>query len=207
MDYLIFFSSLLSFLLLYKYAALFILIFVSSIGFPVPSNTLLIAVGAFASQNYFNLPLSLGIALFANISGDLSEYFLMRKYGRLILEKKYHKKFNFIVKFERHIKFLEKYINSHQRTTIFITRFLGVANAIVNFLAGLAPVKLKIFIVFDALGNFLCIAFMILLGFFISESWQSVAEIIGTTSTFLSAIILLILAIVIIKKFYKPVAR
>lgn len=205
MDFLLLFGSLLSFLLLYKYAALFVLVFLAGVGFPIPSNTLMIAVGAFASQNYFNLPFSLATALFANILGDLFDYFLARKYGRYILKKNYHKKFSFIVRLEDYIKFLEQHIKKHQALTIFLTRFLGSASVIVNFLSGLIPVKLRTFMIYDILGNFLDLSFMVLLGFFISELWQSVAGIIGTISTLIYVLILLILAaIIIFKKINKP---
>jgi membrane-associated protein len=167
----------------------------------VPSSTLLLGVGAFASQGYFNLPLSLAIALFANILGDLFDYFLMRKYGATILKKNYHKRFFFIVKLEKYIKYLDEYIKSHQRIAIFITRFLGSASTVVNFLAGLTPVPFKTFILYDALGNFLSITFIVFLGFFISESWQSVASIIGITSTIISILVLLVLVIIVVRKF------
>lgn len=199
MDYLFLFGELLSFLLLYKYAALFVLVFLSGIGLPIPGSTLMIAVGAFSSQGYFDFSLSLSVAIIANILGDLFDYFLMRKYGISIIKKNYHKKF--IAGLEYYVKFLERYINSHQGITIFITRFLGSAGTVVNFLSGLLPVKLRIFIIYDALGNFLNISFMILLGFFISESWQNVAGIVGAVSTIIYVLILIILATMIIKKF------
>ena len=204
MDFLSLFGSLLSYLLLYKYAALFILVFLAGVGLPIPSNTLLRAVGAFASQDYFNLPLSFAIALVANISGDVFDYFLMRKYGQYIISKNYHKKFSFFVKFENKIKLLEAYIKGHLRLTIFVTRFVGTASMIVNLLSGLIPISSKTFFLYDAVGNFLDIGIMVLLGFFISESWQSVAGIIGTISTTIYVLILIALVIFIfIKKINK----
>ena len=103
MDFLLLFSSLLSFLLLYKYIALFVLVFIAAVGLPVPSNTLLIAVGAFASQSYFSLPISLAVAVVANVLGDLLDYFIIRKYGAVILKKNYHKKFSFIAKMKKYV--------------------------------------------------------------------------------------------------------
>ena len=127
----------------------------------------------------------------------------MRKYGPAILKKNYHKRFSFILKLERYIKYLDEYIKRHQRIAIFITRFLGSASTVVNFLAGLAPVPFKTFILYDALGNFLSITFIVFLGFFISESWQSIASIIGITSTIISVLVLLILVIIVVKIFNK----
>ena len=136
MDYLLFFGSLFSYLLLYKYVALFVFIFLAGIGLPIPSSTLLLAVGAFSSQGYFNLPLSLAIALIANILGDLFDYFLMRKYGTAILKKNYHKRFSFIVKLEKYIKYLDEYIKSHQRIAIFIIKIFGISKHRCKFFVG-----------------------------------------------------------------------
>jgi len=200
MDFLLFFSSLLSYLILYKYVALFILVFLGAVGFPIPSGTLLMAVGAFASQSYFDLPISLAVAIFANILGDLFDYFLLRKFGQSILKKNYHKRFSFIVKLEKYVKSLENYIAKRQGLTILFSRFFGSASTIINFLSGLIPVPLKTFIFYDALGNFLSITLMMLLGFFISASWQQLAGIIGTASAIISGLILLTLAITIFLK-------
>ncbi len=101
------------------------------------------------------------------------------------------------------LKYVDEYIKGHQRMAIFITRFLGSASTVVNFLAGLTPVPFKTFILYDALGNFLSITFIVFLGFFISESWQSVASIIGVTSTIISVFVLFMLVIIVIKKFGK----
>ena len=75
MDYLSLLGPLFSGLLLYKYVVLFIAVFLAGLGLPIPSGTLLVAVGAFASQDYFNLWISFIVALLANIFGDLSIYF------------------------------------------------------------------------------------------------------------------------------------
>ena len=176
MDYLSLLGPLFSGLLLYKYVVLFIAVFLAGLGLPIPSGTLLVAVGAFASQDYFNLWISFIVALLANIFGDLSIYFLIRRYGARLIRKNYHKRFLFISRLEKIAIDLERRIEKHEAITIFVTRFFGLASTIVNFLSGLIPVPFKTFIIYDFLGNFLDIALLLLLGFFISESWQSVAK-------------------------------
>ena len=79
-----FVALLLSFLLLYKYWALFAVIFVAAVLVPLPTNSVLLAAGAFASQGYFSFWLSLAVAVGANIAGDCFDYFLARRYGRRV---------------------------------------------------------------------------------------------------------------------------
>jgi membrane protein DedA with SNARE-associated domain len=71
-------ESLLSYILLYKYVALALLVFANAIVIPLPINTLLLATGAFASQGYLNLGLALVLSIVANILGDCIDYTLAR---------------------------------------------------------------------------------------------------------------------------------
>lgn len=200
MDYFSTFGSLLSYLLLYKYVALFIFIFLSGVGFPVPGNTLLLAVGAFTSQSYFSFPLSLTIACIANILGDLFDYLLMRKYGKFLISRNFHKKIPFASKIRQYVKILDQYVKEREFIVIFITRFLGIAGTAVNFLSGLVPVPFKKFIFYDALGNIANIFLMLSLGFVISASWQTIANIFGVLWTGLGIFILIFAVIIIIFK-------
>ena len=57
----------------------------------------------------------------------------MRKYGLAILRKNYHKRFSFIVKLEKYIKYLDKYIKSHQRTSNFYYKIFGISKHCCKF--------------------------------------------------------------------------
>lgn len=199
MDYLFIFGSLLSYLLLYKYVALFIFVFISSVGIPIPSNSILLTVGVFASQSYFDFWASLAVAVIASVLGDLFVFLLMRKYGQAILKKGYHKRISFIVRLESFILFLEKHVKKHEGLAIFLTRFVGTAGAITNFLAGLMPVSFKKFLFYDFLGNFLDTLIILVAGFLVDASWQRIAGIIGAVGATITVLILLAFAILIIR--------
>src|SRR5580692_11145941 len=80
-------GAFLSFLLLYKYIALFAFIFFSAVILPLPDNSILLATGAFASQGYFGFWTSLLVALAANVAGDYVGYLLARHWGRAALDR------------------------------------------------------------------------------------------------------------------------
>ncbi len=199
MDYLSVFGSLLSYLLLYKYVALFAFSFISSVGIPIPSSSILLTVGVFASQNYFDFWFSLATAAIASTFGDLFVYFLMRKYGSVFLKRNYHKRFSFINKLGAYIKFLEEYIKKHEGLAIFLTRFVGTAGAITNVLSGLIPVSFKKFLFYDFLGNFLDTFIILIAGFFVDESWQKIAGIVGVVGATITVIILVASVILIVR--------
>lgn len=179
MDYIL--GALLSYLLLYKYVALFIFIFCAAVILPLPSNALLLAVGAFASQKYFNFPLSFGVALVANVAGDVFDYWLAHRFGRVVIEKRFKDKTGILPR-------LERYIAQHAGWTVFLTRFITSAGTIVNFLAGFVRVSLKKFFFFDILGNALDLGSMLVLGFVAGIYWEKfndVMDVVGMALLFL----------------------
>jgi membrane protein DedA with SNARE-associated domain len=164
-------AFLLSYLLVYGYAVLFVVIFVSGLLLPLPVNSLLLAMGAFASQGYFNFYVSLAVALCANVLGDLTGFLLARRYGPVVL-----KKFN--VKPSHNFRRIESYIRSYAGTTIFFTRFVGAFDTAANILAGLSEVATSKFLFYDILGNLTIILPLLLLGYFVGDDWQSLSGVV-----------------------------
>ena len=77
-------ARLLSYVLLYKYVAVGLIVYVSAVIVPLPTNAMLLAVGAFASQGYFNYWILAPLAVIANTLGDLTDYGIARYYGEWI---------------------------------------------------------------------------------------------------------------------------
>jgi hypothetical protein len=85
-------QSLLTFVLLYKYVAIFVISFFAALSFPLPSSAVLIASAFFATEGYFNFILVYLIALIANIASDIVAYWLARWYGEKVFFKSRVKK-------------------------------------------------------------------------------------------------------------------
>src|ERR1700733_588887 len=80
-----FFQNILGFLLVYKYVALFLVAFSSSLGIPLPAGSSTMASAAFASQGYLNIFGVLVVGALGNILGDFAMYGLSKRYGKKIL--------------------------------------------------------------------------------------------------------------------------
>ena len=80
-------SSLLSFLLLYKYVGLFCVAFLSALALPLPAGSILAAAGAFAAQGYFDIRIVLLVALVGNVLADMLSHIFIRHYGLHLLKK------------------------------------------------------------------------------------------------------------------------
>ena len=170
-----FLALLLSLLLLYKYWALFIVIFLAAVIVPFPSNSILLATGAFASQGYFSFTVSLVVAVSANVLGDCVDYMLAARYGRPALRLLH-------IHVPTYIERLEEFVRSYPRSTIFITRFVGTVEEVVSFLAGFTRVSFHIFLIYDLLGNLVSIGGVLYVGYFTGIHWQDVSTLVGLTN-------------------------
>jgi membrane protein DedA with SNARE-associated domain len=167
-------AILLSWLLLYKYALLFGVFFLSALALPLPGNTLLLASGAFASQGYMSYSLALMSVMLGNVLGDITGFILADRYGERVAERLRIKR--------SYLESVEKYVNRHPRTMIVLSRFGGTLDPIVNIIAGLGDISFKTFLVFDVIGNLASLWIVITTGFYLGDYWQSfsgVASIIG----------------------------
>ena len=186
MDYLL--TSLLSYVLLYKYFAIGGVVFLSGLLLPLPSNTLLMAAGAFASQGYLNVYAAFAVALVSNVLGDSLGYALTRIWGTRYITRARLDHFSAVTR-------IEKFVRENVRLTILVTRFLGAPGVIVNFLCGLSGVPYRRFVLYDMIGNALDTACFLFAGYALgiyAEQFSDIAQIIGWM---IFVIILIVLAL------------
>jgi|SRR3989344_952083 len=165
----VFFSFFLTFLLLYKYAALFVIAFVAALILPIPASTTLAAAGAFSSQGYLDLGTVLIVAFMANVAGDIAGYLLARRYGEAVL---YKIGFRRVLESSRY-RALREYFLSSQWSLIYFSRFLTQIGPAVNLLSGLVKVPYKIFFLFDVLGEASYVLLYALAGYFLGSQWEN----------------------------------
>lgn len=180
---------LLSYLLLYKYLALFLINFFAAIALPLPASATLIAAGSFAAQGYLDI-YSVMLASYAGtLLGDWGGYFLSLKFGKDIL-----KKIGF-----RHILQSEKFLTTEKKfeqnsgTLIFFSRFLiTVLGPTVNVLSGLYKIQVWKYILAESLGELLYVLIYASTGYLFTETWQNLSDILQNISFILAIIILLV---------------
>jgi len=168
-------SPLLSYLLLYKYLFLFAVVYAAAVILPLPTNAMLLAVGAFASESYFNFWLSLGIAVAANTLGDLTDYGLTRKYGKRLIRALRLDRLQFF-------KNLEMELRTDAAVTVFTTRFAGSLSPVANFLAGMVGVPFRTFVFYDFLGNIIEPFGALALGWAAGDYWNDFSGPLSTVA-------------------------
>lgn len=162
-------GSLLSFLLLYKYAALFVIGYIAALAVPIPSSTTLVAASAFASQGYFSFPLVLLTAFAANVAGDATGYLIARWYGAEFLRKIGLRR---VIASKTFAK-LEDYILSFPQTVIYFTRFMTEAGPAVNILSGLTKVPYRTYFLFEMLGEASYVLLYGFAGYYLGGEWEN----------------------------------
>ncbi len=188
MDFLL--HTLLSYLLLYKYTALFLVTLLAAIALPIPSAATLMAASAFASQGYLNISWVLFTASLGNILGDSIGYWLARKFGKPIFYLAGLRK----VIDSPQLQVVERFVKKRPGLVIFISRFEVLATLSVNCISGLGKLSYKKFLAYEITGEITQVCMYAAIGYIFGSNWESVNSVIGQFSLLIS-LSLLILAV------------
>lgn len=189
-------APLLSFLLLYRYVALFVIVYSGAILIPWPVNAMLLAVGAFSSEGYFSFWISLAIAVVANTLGDLTDYGITRKYGEVVIRAL---RLNRVRFFDQ----VQEELRTDAAITVFTTRFAGSLSSVTNFLAGLVAVRLKTFFVYDLLGNIIEPFAALFIGYLVGDYWSDFSNLF----TLIAAIVAVGIIIFVLLRIHRRITR
>ncbi len=184
-------TTILPFLLLYKYWALFCITFIAAFFLPIPPGTIIMASAAFAFQGYFDLGWVLLVATLGNIAGDNAGYWLARIYGKTFLSKV---GFGKVLASARYQK-IEQGVLKRPGFIIFISRFEVFTNLAVNLIAGLGKVPYYKFLLFEVIGEVFQVVLYGTIGYIFGSNWQALSSIIGRG---LLVIMLVVVALLII---------
>lgn len=177
----------LSLLLLYKYAALFLITFLASVLLPLPASALLLAAGAFAFQGYFNFGEVIAAGFLGAVTGDSTGYFLARAWGKEVLEKIGFRRLIHSSRFSE----MENDFSRHASTFVFLTRFLVTwLGSIINIISGLTEFSVKKFLFFDITGEFIYALLFAGIGYVFADAWQSVSGAAQDLTGFLAMAVL-----------------
>jgi membrane-associated protein len=167
-------DQILSFVLLYKYFALFLITFAAAFGFPVFSTPVIMAASAFSSQKYLSFSLVYAAALAGNVAGDLLGYFVSRRAGKEIIARIGLKR----LLQSRAFAALERNFEIRSASAIFLTRFLitGLGPA-VNFIAGLSSITFQRYFFYEFTGELVYVSLYASLGYIFGSQWRDISDL------------------------------
>jgi membrane-associated protein len=171
---------LLSWLQEYGYPALWLGIFVASIGIPLPIGLMLLGAGAFAALGDFDIVLLTLVAVTASACGDSIGYLIGRRVGNSLLIWLERRFFS-----SQTIVRSQEYFKRRGAWAIFLSRFLfSGLGGVINLLAGAEKYSYRRFLLYDVSGEVLGAVIPLSLGYTFSVSWEAVGDILGGVSLF-----------------------
>lgn len=152
------------------YALIFFIIFAETglVFMPfLPGDSLLFAVGALsAASPSFDIRIYIPLLISASIIGDSTNYYVGRKYGRNLFEKKH-----FLSRFFK-IKYLsqtEEFYIRRGQIAVMIARFLPIVRTLAPFVGGLTKMPYRNFLFLSATGSVLWVSIFCLAGYFFGQ--------------------------------------
>lgn len=177
-------NSVLSYVLLYKYVTIAVVVYSAAVILPLPANAMLLAVGAFASQGYFNFWSALAVAVIANTLGDLTDYGVTWRYGERVTRLLRLHRFKFYNQ-------LQEELRTDAAITVFTTRFAGSLSPVANFLAGLVRVPFKTFLVNDFLGNLIEPFGALAVGYVAGNYWNNFSNLLELVAAIVAVAVIM----------------
>ncbi len=172
------------YILQYGYIALFAIVVASELSTFLPVGILLIAMGALVHQGYFNFWYLLVVSTLASVIGDYIVFSISRRLGK-------HQGYRRYVKNSSLASRLEGYVGRYPEATIFLSRLVGFAGTPANAIVGLSQTSRVTYLIFDTLGNLLCCAVYLSVGYYIGAAWEADARIASFALGMLVAVVIL----------------
>ncbi len=154
------------------YIGIFVLMFLESTVFPIPSEVVIIPAGYLASKGEMNIYIVILLGVLGSLGGALFNYYFALKFGRTFLLKygKY-----FLVS-EKTILKTELFFKEHGHISTFSGRLIPGLRHYISLPAGLAQMNISVFCIYTILGATVWVVILALLGYFLGGNEALIKE-------------------------------
>ncbi len=190
----------LEFLLRYGYFMLVGWVFLEQAGLPLPSIPLMLAAGALAGMGQMNFGGSLALCIFGAVAADTMWYTLGRTRGIKILQ--------WLCKISLEpdscVRRTEGMFEKQGARSLLFAKFFPGLSSVATPMAGILHMRLRKFLLFDAVGTLLWSGTYLVLGYLFSGQIEKIAQSAAALGSWLFVVLVLGLTGYIA---YKYVAR
>ena len=154
------------------YFGIFMLMFLESTVFPIPSEVVMIPAGYLAYKGEMNIYIVILLGILGSLGGALFNYYFALKFGRAFLLKygKY-----FFVSQESIVK-TEKFFKNHGHISTFSGRLIPGLRHYISLPAGLAKMNLFVFCLYTSLGATIWVTILTVLGYYLGDNQELIKE-------------------------------
>ncbi len=165
----------------FGYFALFAIVFAETgllAGFFLPGDTLLFTAGLLASKGVLGIWEVLAVCTVAAILGDSAGYFLGKRFGKRVFERK---NTDFLGDYlnNENLEKARKFYATHGDKTIFLARFAPIVRTLAPTLAGTAEMNYPTFLAYNVAGGVAWVFSMALAGYFLGGLFPQAVEIMS----------------------------
>lgn len=150
------------------YLVFFLIIFAET-GFVVtpflPGDSLLFAAGMVTSVGGLSLPVLITVLIIAALLGNTVNYFIGRAVGPAIFERE---RIRFIKK--EHLQKAHDYYEKHGSMAVVMSRFVPFIRTFVPFIAGIAKMSTRPYLIYTAIGAFAWVIPFTVAGYILAEN-------------------------------------
>jgi len=176
------------------YPAIFILISLSSMCIPIPSEVVLLFAGYLAFQGKLDLLAVIGIGTLGNLTGSVVAYYIGLKGGRPLFLR--FGKYVFVK--EKELKWAEDWFERFGHETVFFGRMIPIIRAFISVPAGVAEMNVVKFNVYTFLGVLPWSIGLSYAGYALGANWDKITGYFSLTSWIVAIAILLMVALFIV---------
>jgi len=160
----------------YGYFVIFFGVMLENAGVPVPGETILLAGAALARFGHLSLPAVILVAITGAILGDNIGFFIGRRGGRVLLERR-GRMFGLT---PARIAQFDGFFARHGAMTVFIARFVTGLRVVGAILAGASTLPWGRFLIFNAAGAIAWATTFGAVGYLLGYSWDTIEQWIGS---------------------------
>ncbi|HTG01311.1 MAG TPA: VTT domain-containing protein [Nitrospirota bacterium] len=157
--------NLIPFLIRHGYMLLFFWVLAETIGLPIPSVPLLIAVGALAGLGKMNLFFCIGLGVCAALSSDLFWYFMGRGHGGQLLSLLCR----ISLEPDSCVRHTENIFSRYGARSLLVAKFVPGLSAVSTPLAGMIRMPMPHFLLFDCMGAIFWVSSYTAVGYLLSK--------------------------------------
>jgi undecaprenyl-diphosphatase len=160
------------------------------LGIVVPGDVILAMAGVYAARGELSLPIVLLVAALATTAGEITGYWLGRRFGRSIVER-----LPFADRFGRRLDDATAAIRRNAGKTIVVGRFATGAAGTVPFAAGVAEVPFGTFLAFGVPSIAVWSTALVLLGTLVGDNVETIDGIVSTFGWVVLALVIVAIAV------------
>ncbi len=185
------------------YPGVIALMFLESSFFPFPSEVVVPPAGYLAATGRMNLLLVIASGIAGSILGAVFNYWISLKFGRPFFQR--WGKYFFVT--EKTLDRTEVFFRKHGHISTFIGRLIPGIRQLISLPAGVARMRMDLFLFYTTLGSGIWVAILAFVGYWVGNNEDLVMQYLDRATTWMLAACVVLAGLYILRYRAKSAKR